>query len=401
MHEHRIAARLQPFAESVFTGVTRLAAEHSAINLGQGFPDDPPPPELLDAASRAIRDGNQQYARPFGEPKLVEAIADWHEPGLSRGIDPMNEITVTSGCTEALCAAMLGLIEPGDEIVTFDPVYDAYPACATLAGATLRRVPLRPPADQDGDFWFDADKLRAAFTARTKAVIVNTPHNPTGKVFTRNELELIAELAKRHNALVLSDEVYERLVYQPAEHVSVASLDGMFDRTLTLSSLGKTLCVTGWKIGWAVGPASLLAGLRAAHQYTVFCSATPLQHAAAKVLAHGGTLIAPYLDELRTRYAGRRDLLLAGLRGAGFTAYKPASSYFVLTDHSHLGLGTGDDVVRRLIEDHGVATIPAAAFYGDPSDGDHLLRIAFCKQRSTIEAAVERLSQVGRASPTV
>jgi len=337
-----VASRLQPFLTSVFTEITRRAVEHEAINLGQGFPDFDGPDFVVEAARKAMADSRNQYARPFGVPPLVEAIADWHAAAGRPRPDPMTEVTVTSGATEALCCCMLGLLEPGDEVVVFDPVYDAYPAGAALAGAKLRRVPLREPEDPDDPFWFDEDELRAAFGPKTRAILVNTPHNPTGKVFSESELALISELAEKHDAIVIADEVYERLVYEPARHHAVEAVPGLRDRCVTVSSIGKTFSFTGWKIGWAVGPERLMTGIRAAHQYTVFCSATPLQHAAAAALREGEAAVA----QLVTDYHRRRDLLVDGLRGIGLKAFRPEGSYFVMADHADLeGGGLGEDLL--------------------------------------------------------
>lgn len=378
----------------MFTEITRLAVEHEAINLGQGFPDFDGPRFAIDAVAEAMAAGHNQYARPFGVLPLVEAIADWQAAGGRARPDPMSEVTVTSGCTEALCCCMLGLLEPGDEVVVFDPVYDAYPAGAALADATLRRVPLREPRGLDDPFWFDEAELRAAFGPKTRAILVNTPHNPTGKVFSNDELVLIASLAQAHDAFVIADEVYERLVYEPAAHHSVASVPGLEDRTITCSSLGKTFSFTGWKIGWAVAPAHLTAGIRAAHQYTVFCSATPLQHAAAVALRTGGEAVR----QLAKDYKRRRDLLVEGLRRLDLRAYRPEAGYFVMAEHAHLGLGDDVTLTKRLIQELGVAVIPPTAFYADRALGERLLRFAFCKRDEVIEAALERLAGIGTLS---
>ncbi|MEM8758262.1 MAG: aminotransferase class I/II-fold pyridoxal phosphate-dependent enzyme, partial [Planctomycetota bacterium] len=275
-----VADRLAPFGTTIFAEMTRLAAEHRAINLSQGFPDFDGPEFVRHAAQRAIDAGHNQYARPGGEPVLVEALADDFSARTGVSCDPMREVTVTGGCTGAIAASMLGLINPGDEVVLFEPYYDCYRACVALAGGTPRFVAMRP---RDGRFTFDEHELRAAFGPRTRAVLLNTPHNPTGTVLDRGELSAVAALAREHDAFVVADEVYEHLVFE-GEHVSIASLPGMAERTLTLSSLGKTFSLTGWKIGWAIGPEHLTAGVRSAQQFLAFSVSTPMQHAAAEAI---------------------------------------------------------------------------------------------------------------------
>jgi len=377
----QIAGRLASFGETIFAEITRLAIAHEAVNLGQGFPNFDGPDFVKDAAKAAIDAGDNQYARSIGVPALSRAIADWHEAGGGPPVDPDAEITVTSGCTEAIPATILGLIDPGDEVIVFEPFYDSYRPCLSMAGAVPRYVTLRPP-----DFAFDPDALRAAFSDRTRAVIVNTPHNPTGKVFTRAELELIADLCRRHDAIAITDEVYERLVFD-VEHVRMASLDGMRERTVTLSSLGKTFSLTGWKIGWAVAPPPLSAGVRAAHQFLTYATATPFQHGAAAALN------APqsYFDGFVAAYRERRDHLLQGLADVGFNVQPPDGTYFVLADHTPFGFPDDVAFCRHLIEHVGVAAIPPSAFYHDPADGASLVRFAFCKDLDTLDEAVRRM----------
>ena len=301
-----VSKRLEPFGETVFTTMTALANEHKAINLGQGFPNFDGPDFVKEAAAAAIAAGENQYPRSFGVGALVEAIAERFTADTGLVVDPYDHVTVTSGCTEALAAVCLGLIEPGDEVVLIEPTYDAYRPDVSLAGGIPRFVTLRPP-----DFHLDADELRAAFSNRTKAIIVNTPHNPTGRVFATEELAVVAALCEEYDAFAITDEVYDHMVFD-GTHQSLAAIDGMWERTVTLSSLGKTFSLTGWKVGWAIAPPHLTAGLRAAHQFLTFTTASPLQHGAAAALH------APdhYYEELTAAYRSRRDLLAGGLERA-------------------------------------------------------------------------------------
>jgi len=378
----QVAARLAPFGSTIFIEMSRLAAEKGAINLGQGFPNFDGPDFVKDAAIEAIRAGHGQYARMFGIPQLNRAIADFFTDETGIAVDPDAEVTVTSGCTEALVASFLGLVDPGQEVILFEPYYDSYRACVGMAGAEARFVTLRPPA-----FALDPDELEAAFSPKTRAILVNTPHNPTGKVFSRSELDLIASLCRRHDCIAITDEVYERLVYE-GEHIRLAALDGMWDRTVTLSSLGKTFSLTGWKVGWAIAPPHLTAGVRAAHQFITFAVATPLQHGAAAALRAPATYYRQYVED----YRRRRDLLVEGLAGIGFEVYPPQGTYFVLADHTAFGLPDDMAFCRHLIERAGVAAIPPSAFYHDPADGRRLVRFAFCKDEQTLREALERLA---------
>lgn len=380
-----VADRLKPFGTTIFAEMSALAKEHNAINLSQGFPDFDGPEHVKEAAIEAVRAGHNQYARMFGEPVLNGAIADWFENASGLRVDPDREVTVTAGCTEAIAATLIGLVNPGDEVILFEPYYDSYRACVAMAGATARFVPLRSPG------WsFDESELRAAFTGRTRAILVNTPHNPTGKVFTREELSLIASLCQEHDVIAIADEVYERLVFEGA-HVCLASLDGMRERTVTLSSLGKTFSLTGWKIGWAVAPANLTAGVRSAHQFLTFAVSTPMQHAAAAALGSG----EDYFDGFVRDYRSRRDLLCGALMEIGFTLTPPAGTYFVMADHSAFGFGDDVAFCKHLAAEIGVAAIPPSAFYADAELGKPLVRFAFCKEMATLEAAIGRLRRLG------
>jgi aspartate/methionine/tyrosine aminotransferase len=372
---------LAPFGETIFTEISRLANQHKAVNLGQGFPNFDGPAFVKDAAIAAINAGQSQYARMFGLPELNRAIADRFACQSGVAADPETQVTVTSGCTEAIASTMLGLLNPGDEVILFEPYYDSYRACVAMAGATARFVTLRPP-----DFAFDQATLEGAVTRRTRAVLVNTPHNPTGKVFSRTELERIAKLCIKHDLIALSDEVYERLVYE-GEHVSIGSLPGMADRTVTLSSLGKSFSLTGWKIGWAIASAELTRSIRAAHQFITFATATPLQHGAIAAMR------APesYDLELRREYGRRRTLLVDGLREVGFTIFPPAGTYFVLVDHTPFGFADDVQFCKHLIENVGVAAIPTSVFYHQPQDGQRLVRFAFCKTDDVLQSGLERM----------
>lgn len=381
----KTSSRLDPFGSTIFSEITRRAVEGGAINLGQGFPNFDGPEFVKEAAIAAIRAGHGQYAPSAGIPELTGAIAARFSmaTGLS-GIEPRSHVTVTSGCTEALAATFIGLFEPGDGIVLIEPTYDAYPVGLALAGAVPSYVTLRPPK-----FELSASDLEGAVNKRTRAIVVNTPNNPTGRVFSRLEMEAIADLCRRHDLIAITDEVYEHMVFN-GEHISLAQLPGMWERTVTLSSLGKTFSLTGWKIGWAVAPPDLTAGVRAAHQFLTFATATPLQHAAATALA------APrdYFENLAASYRAKRDLLAEGLDGAGLGVFLPQGTYFMMADHS--GFGFEDDVafVNHLIGTVGVAAIPPSAFYHDKSDAKDLVRFAFCKDEETLRAAIERLKRL-------
>jgi len=379
------SSRLAPFGSTIFSDITRRAVETGAINLGQGFPNFDGPEFVKEAAIAAIRAGHGQYAPSAGIPELTSAIAA--NFSAATGIPDVGSgtnVTVTSGCTEALAATFLGLLEPGDGVVLIEPAYDAYPVGVALAGAVPSYVTLRPPT-----FELVSSDLEEAVDRRTKAIVVNTPHNPTGRVFTRSELETIADLCRRHDLVAITDEVYEHMVFD-GEHVSLAQLPGMWDRTVTLSSLGKTFSLTGWKIGWAVAPSNLTAGVRAAHQFLTFATATPLQHAAAAALR------APqsYFSDLAASYRAKRDLLAAGLDGIGLKAFVPQGTYFMMADHSALGFGDDVAFVNHLIDAVGVAAIPPSAFYHEKSEARDLVRFAFCKDEGTLREAIERLRRL-------
>lgn len=362
--------------------MTALAIKHEAVNLSQGFPDFDGPDFVKEAAFRAMKDGHNQYARMFGIPPLNEALASRWLDMTGHEVDPTTQITVTSGCTEGLAAACLGLLNPGDEVILFEPYYDSYRPCLAMAGAIPRFLPLAAP-----NFALDVDALRSLIRpGTTRAIMLNTPHNPTGKVFSREELQAIADLCIQHDLIVISDEVYEHLVFE-GEHVRLATLPGMENRTLTLSSLGKTFSLTGWKIGWAIGSVEMTRAIRAAHQFIVFSVPTPLQHGAVAAIEAP----ASFYEEFVTTYRQRRDLLCAGLEDIGFIVHRPAGTYFVLCDHTPFGFVDDVSFCKHLVEHTGVAAIPPTAFYEHPEHGRHLVRFAFCKTTETLEWAIDRM----------
>jgi L-glutamine---4-(methylsulfanyl)-2-oxobutanoate aminotransferase len=378
-----ISDRLAPFGVTIFTEMTQLALEHDAINLGQGFPDWDGADFVKDAAAQAVKEGgHDQYPPSQGILPLRQAIATRYGPLLGRGIDPAEEVTITSGCTEALAASLLGLVNPGDEVILIEPYYDAYPADVAMAGAVPRYVTLHQP-----HFALDPDELEAAFNEKTKAIIVNNPHNPTGRVFSEEELSSVARLCVEHDVIAISDEVYEEMTYD-AVHIRLATLEGMWERTLTLSSLGKTFSLTGWKLGWAIGPHPLTAALRAAHQFLTFTTSTPVQHGAVAALGAD----ADFYDRMRDDYRHKRDLLAGGLETAGFDVYLPEGTYFLIAGHPE----AADPRVfcRRMVTEAGVATIPPSVFYDTPGGGSGLIRFAFCKGEATLQAALERIQRL-------
>jgi N-succinyldiaminopimelate aminotransferase len=375
-----ISARLAGFGTTIFTEMSALAERTGAINLGQGFPDEDGPREVLDAAADAMRAGHNQYAPLAGVPALREAIAAHQRRFYGLEIE---DVQITFGATEAISAALLGLLNEGDEVIVFEPLYDSYAAGIALAGALRKVVTLHPP-----DWNFDPDQLRGAITGRTRMVLLNSPHNPTGKVFSRAELELVAGVCREHDLIAVTDEVYEHLVYD-GEHMPLATLPDMAERTVTISSLGKTFSVTGWKVGWASGPAELVAGVRAAKQYLSFSGGTPLQHAGAAALA----MPDAFYGGLAEAFRAKRDRLCAGLEAAGLRPIRPAGTYFVNARVD----GDGVAFCRELPERAGVVAIPTAVFYDHPDAGRSLVRFAFCKREAVIDEAAARLAHI--ASP--
>ncbi|WP_219413035.1 pyridoxal phosphate-dependent aminotransferase [Pseudonocardia nigra] len=385
-----LVERMRPFTSTIFAEMSALAVRTGAINLGQGFPDTDGPPSLLADAAANIQSGVNQYPPGPGIPELRAAVAEHQRRFYGLDVDP-DAVLVTTGATEAIAAAVLALCGPGDEVVTFQPYYDSYAATIALSGATLRPVPLRPQYGSDGqaapDFAFDPDELRAAFSPRTRVVLVNTPHNPTGTVLDREQLTLIGELAAEYDAVVVTDEVYEHMVFDSGRHVPMATLPGMAERTLTISSAGKTFSVTGWKVGWVHGPGELVSAVRAAKQFLTYVSGAPFQPAIAAALGLPDTFYSGLAEELQ----GKRDLLSDGLRAAGFTVFRSAGTYFVVTDVTPLGFGDGAELCWSLPERIGVAAVPVSVFCSDPDLGRTLVRFAFCKRAEVLTEAVSRL----------
>jgi N-succinyldiaminopimelate aminotransferase len=371
---------------TIFAEMSALAVQTGSVNLGQGFPDTDGPPVILDAAVAAVRGGANQYAPGPGVPALRQAIAGHQQRRYGIDLDPDRQVVVTTGCTEAIAGALLGLVDPGDEVVVLEPYYDSYTAMIEFAGGVRRPVTLRAP-----DFRLDPAELEAAVSERTKLILLNTPHNPTGRVLDADELAAVARVAIAHDLLVVTDEVYEHLTFDGRPHVPISTLPGMAERTLTLSSAGKSWSVTGWKVGWATGPAELVAAVTAAKQWLTFTSGAPLQPAVAAALDAGDAFPSGLARDLQAQ----RDQLVTGLREAGLTTYVPEGTYFATTDVSALGWASGGDFCRALPERAGVVAIPSEVFYDDPDapgSGRHLVRWAFCKKPEVIAEAVRRLA---------
>ncbi|RFU21067.1 pyridoxal phosphate-dependent aminotransferase [Geodermatophilus marinus] len=388
-----LSSRLQGFGTTVFAEMSALAVATGSINLGQGFPDYPGPPEVLDAARAAIGTAHDQYPPGPGTPELREAVAAHVQRFGGHAYDPLTEVLVTAGATEALTGALLALLEHGDEVVLFEPMYDCYAAGVAMAGGVARPVPLRPPPSGAGPWTFDPAELRAAVTPRTRVLLVNTPHNPTGKVFSRAELATLAAVAMEHELLVLTDEVYEHLVFSGARHTSLATLPGMRERTLVISSAGKTFNVTGWKVGWVCGPAELVAAVRTAKQFLTYVNAGPFQPAVTAGLGLPDEYFAGAARDLEYR----RDVLVEGLTAAGLPVVSPEATYFATVDVRPVQPdGDGLAFCRTLPERAGVVAVPTVVFY-DPAHahlGRHLVRFAFCKSDAVLGEAVERLGRM-------
>jgi aminotransferase len=385
LQKKMLSEKASRFTESVIREMTRLAMKHQAINLAQGFPDFPAPAAIKQAAQDAIAADINQYAITWGAKPLRDAIAEKFQRTQGLTADPEREITVCCGSTEAMISAMMAIINPGDEVVIFEPFYENYGPDAILSGASPRFVPLRPP-----DFSFDRAQLAAAFGPATKAIILNTPNNPTGKVFSREELEFIRELCIRWNAFAITDEIYEHILYDGARHISLATLDGMRERTITINGMSKTYSVTGWRVGWCIAPPEVTGAIRKVHDFLTVGAAAPLQQAGAVALR----LPDSYYEKLAADYAVRRDRTLAMLEAAGFRCFKPGGAYYIMTDISAFGFSDDVAFTRHMIEHVGVAPVPGSSFYSNPADGSQQVRFCFCKTDATLSAAEERLHKL-------
>jgi len=378
------ARRIAEIEPSIFATMSQLAIEHDAVNLGQGFPDFDGPPWVVEAFTEALASGKNQYAPMPGTRRLRRAVADYHRRFYDLDWDEDAEITVTAGATESLFSSMIALLNPGDEVILFEPWYDSYHANCRIAGAEPVCVTLHRP-----DFRIDADALERAVTLRTRMIVVNNPHNPTGRMFTREELQAVADIASKHDLLVLSDEVYEFLTFDERRHIPFATLPGMRDRTLTVSSTGKTFGMTGWKIGYTIAPAALTDAVRTVHQFATFAVNTPGQHA----MAHALDRLEEYLPEFRAMYHSKRDLLENGLRDSTLTAHRPEGSYFMMVSMP-ADAGISDvDCATRLVTERGVAVIPPSVFYSRSDEGRGMLRLCFAKTDETLREGIARLQQ--------
>ncbi len=387
-----ISEKAERFGESVIRDMTRQAQLHGAINLAQGFPDFPAPSEIKRAAQDAIAADMNQYAITWGAKPLRDAIARKMKAWQGLEVDPEAEITVCCGSTEAMIASLMAVTNAGDEIVVFEPFYENYGPDAILSGARPRFVTLHPPADAVGEWHFEERELRAAFGPRTKAIVLNTPNNPTGKVFTPAELEFIRDLCLEFDALAITDEIYEHIIYDGAQHISIATLEGMRERTITINGMSKTYSVTGWRVGWSIAPAQLTGAIRKVHDFLTVGAPAPLQQAGAVALA----LPESYYHQLADGYRARRERLLPALRQAGFKTYIPRGAYYIMTDIS--GFGFPDDVsfAQHLVKEVGVASVPGSSFYSRPELGAHQVRFAFCKTDATLDQAAQRLLKLSK-----
>jgi aminotransferase len=381
----KLAGRTAGFTESVIREMTRLNAIHGGINLAQGFPNFAAPQALKDAAKRAIDADINQYAITWGAKSLRDALSRTYAELYGMAVDPETMLTVTCGATEAMISTLLALVDPEDEVIVLEPFYENYGPDTDIAGARPVYVPLRPPENV-----FDRDELRKAFGPRTKAIIVNTPNNPTGRVFTRDELSFIASLCVEHDVVAITDEIYEHIRYE-GEHIPIATLPGMAERTVTISGASKTFSVTGWRVGWIVAPPELTAGIRKVHDFVTVGAPAPLQEAVAAGLALG----RPYYDSLGAEYRKRRDLLVAALETAGFAPRRPEGAYYVLCDITPFGFDDDTKFARWLVSEVGVAGVPGSSFYSEPGLGKHLIRFTFCKTHDVLEAAAQRLVRTG------
>ena len=379
--------RTRDFTESVIREITRLAVRYDAVNLAQGFPDFPAPPAIKDAARAAIDADLNQYAITWGAKPLRDAIAAKYRRTYGFAVDPETEVTVTCGATEGMIASLLAAVDPEDEVISFDPFYENYGPDIQLCGARRRIVRLHPP-----EWSFDPEELRRAFSRRTKAIILNTPNNPTGKVFTREELEFIGGLCREFDSLAITDEIYEHIVYDGERHIPMVTLPGMREHAVLVNSMSKTFSVTGWRVGWVIAPPDLTSSIRKVHDFLTVGAAAPLQYASAAALAAG----EEYYAHLASDYALRRDILLELLESAGFRCFRPKGAYYVMTDIA--GFGFADDLAfaRHLLAQVGVIGVPGSSFYADRRDGSQQMRFCFCKKAETLQAAAERLAKVAK-----
>ena len=389
MRNPPLATRLRPFTSTIFAEMTALAVQTGSVNLGQGFPDTDGPAGMLEAAQKAIASGLNQYPPGPGTLELRRAIADQRRTAYRLEHNPETDVLVTVGATEAIAACLLALVEPGEEVLLVEPYYDSYAASVAMAGAVRRSVPLRPNP-RTGHFELDVDGLRAAVTPRTRALLLNTPHNPTGTVFTDAELGAVAALAVEHDLLVITDEVYELLLFDGLAHRPLAGFPGMAERTLSISSAGKSFSATGWKIGWVCGPAELVAAVRAAKQFITFVGGAPFQPAVAYALTHELDWVAALRDSLQAK----RDRLTDGLGDAGFEVYRSEGTYFVCADVRGLGFDDGIEFCRALPQRVGVVVVPVQVFTDDPAPWRHLVRFAFCKRDEVLDEAIARLRRL-------
>jgi len=385
-----LSDKVSHFTESVIREMTRQAMMYGAVNLAQGFPDFPAPEEIKKAAQQAVAADINQYAITWGAKNLRNAIARQMEVWQGITIDPEKEVTVCCGSTEAMISTLLAVCNAGDEVVTFEPFYENYGPDSVLSGAKPKFVKLRPPKDESGEWTFDERELRRAFDRHTKAIILNTPNNPTGKVFTRAELALIRDLCLEFNVLAITDEIYEHILYDGTEHISIVSLDGMRDRTVTINGMSKTYSVTGWRVGWAVAPEKITNAIRKVHDFLTVGAPAPLQEAGAAALS----LPSGYYAKLAEGYRGRRDHLMPALASAGFRCFRPRGAYYVMTDISAFGYSDDVSFAKYLVREIGVACVPGSSFYRDPRDGAKQVRFAFCKKPETLDEAARRLSQL-------
>jgi aspartate/methionine/tyrosine aminotransferase len=393
--KHFLSDKVAHFTESVIREMTRQAMVHNAINLAQGFPDFPAPAEIKKAAQEAIGADVNQYAITWGAKSLRGAIARQMESWQGVPVDPEREVTVCCGSTEAMISTLLAVCNTGDEVVIFEPYYENYGPDSILSGAKPRFVKLRPPHERNGEWTFDERELRAAFHKHTKAIIVNTPNNPTGKVFTRSELELIRDLCVDFDALAITDEIYEHILYDGTRHISMASLDGMQDRTVTINGMSKTYSVTGWRVGWTIAPPRITDAIRKVHDFMTVGAPAPLQEAGASALS----LPESYYTNLAQGYQRRRERLIPALEEAGFRCFLPRGAYYVMTDISSFGFPDDLAFTKYLVTEVGVAAVPGSSFYRDPKDGAQQVRFAFCKRDETLDEAAARLQNLRSSRP--